>query len=104
MVAGCPYALIHEATQQPEPTDTAALATLVVDMLLRESAPTAGSETPISPTSARVGAAQARECHRRCRFECDAARTRHMLSPAQVHGAVSVRSCRIAVLWASVPQ
>jgi AcrR family transcriptional regulator len=29
------YALIHEATQQPEPTDTDALATLVVDTLLR---------------------------------------------------------------------
>jgi AcrR family transcriptional regulator len=29
------YALIHEATQYPEPTDTDALATLVVDTLLR---------------------------------------------------------------------
>ena len=29
------YALIHEATQQPEPTDTDTLATLVVDTLLR---------------------------------------------------------------------
>lgn len=29
------YALIHEAAQQPEPTDTDALATLVVDTLLR---------------------------------------------------------------------
>jgi AcrR family transcriptional regulator len=29
------YALVHEATQQPEPTDTDALATLVVDTLLR---------------------------------------------------------------------
>lgn len=29
------YALIHEATQQPEPTDTDMLATLVVDTLLR---------------------------------------------------------------------
>lgn len=29
------YTLIHEATLQPEPTDTDALATLVVDTLLR---------------------------------------------------------------------
>ncbi len=29
------HALIHEATQQSEPTDTDALATLVVDTLLR---------------------------------------------------------------------
>lgn len=29
------YALIHEATQQPEPTDADTLATLVVDTLLR---------------------------------------------------------------------